>query len=275
MNCFVKRLLGGIDKYFKEFPDGGYWKGKNYVFDKRFVHAPIEKEKSNNEPSSKILIEQGAEVSLSSSQQQPEPMSQCEGCRNPWDQYRGKRRCPTCGVPSLICKDCYQLDYNGIKKLDYTIRCDLCIEQNIYSKKQLNDKIQKDLEQYEYECKKKGIFEPKTSTNNNNKEQQHEQQQVSNTNNITRLYIKNMCRKNMTEEILMKHIPDITHIVLKIRDGELTGQGWVEMLTPKAAEDFVSKSGTIKILGRLIYVEYQPPNSKDIWPPKNHAVFYS
>src|SRR6056300_1751938 len=36
----VYQLQGGIDKYFKEFPDGGYWQGKNYVFDKRFAHAP-------------------------------------------------------------------------------------------------------------------------------------------------------------------------------------------------------------------------------------------
>ena len=36
----VYQLQGGIDKYFKKFPDGGYWKGKNYVFDKRFAHAP-------------------------------------------------------------------------------------------------------------------------------------------------------------------------------------------------------------------------------------------
>jgi len=27
----VYQLQGGIDKYFKEFPDGGYWQGKNYV----------------------------------------------------------------------------------------------------------------------------------------------------------------------------------------------------------------------------------------------------
>jgi predicted sulfurtransferase len=36
----VFQLQGGIDKYFKEFPEGGYWKGKNCVFDKRFAHAP-------------------------------------------------------------------------------------------------------------------------------------------------------------------------------------------------------------------------------------------
>ena len=36
----VYQLQGGIDKYFKHYPEGGLWKGKNYVFDKRFAHAP-------------------------------------------------------------------------------------------------------------------------------------------------------------------------------------------------------------------------------------------
>lgn len=36
----VYQLQGGIDKYFKQYPQGGLWKGKNYVFDKRFAHAP-------------------------------------------------------------------------------------------------------------------------------------------------------------------------------------------------------------------------------------------
>lgn len=34
----VYQLQGGIDKYFKEFPDGGYWQGKNYG--KCFVTVP-------------------------------------------------------------------------------------------------------------------------------------------------------------------------------------------------------------------------------------------
>ena len=36
----VYQLQGGIDKYFKQYPEGVLWKGKNYVFDKRFSHAP-------------------------------------------------------------------------------------------------------------------------------------------------------------------------------------------------------------------------------------------
>lgn len=31
----VFQLQGGIEKYMQEFPDGGYWHGKNFVFDKR------------------------------------------------------------------------------------------------------------------------------------------------------------------------------------------------------------------------------------------------
>jgi predicted sulfurtransferase len=31
----VFQLQGGIEKYMQTFPDGGYWQGKNFVFDKR------------------------------------------------------------------------------------------------------------------------------------------------------------------------------------------------------------------------------------------------
>ncbi len=30
----VYQLQGGIDKYFRDFPEGGWWQGKNYVFGK-------------------------------------------------------------------------------------------------------------------------------------------------------------------------------------------------------------------------------------------------
>lgn len=37
----VYQLQGGIDKYFKHFPDGGNWAGKNYVFDSEFSVANL------------------------------------------------------------------------------------------------------------------------------------------------------------------------------------------------------------------------------------------
>lgn len=30
MYVWYRIVQTGIDKYFKEFPDGGYWQGKNY-----------------------------------------------------------------------------------------------------------------------------------------------------------------------------------------------------------------------------------------------------
>ena len=29
-------IRGGIERYIKTFPEGGFWKGKNFLFDRRF-----------------------------------------------------------------------------------------------------------------------------------------------------------------------------------------------------------------------------------------------
>ena len=31
----VVMVRGGIERYMKTFPEGGFWKGKNYLFDRR------------------------------------------------------------------------------------------------------------------------------------------------------------------------------------------------------------------------------------------------
>lgn len=243
----VYQLQGGIDKYFKEFPDGGYWKGKNYTFDKRFAHAPVAVEKGLNEASFP-------------------PMGKCEACSKPWDKYRGKRRCPTCGVPSLICKDCYQADQDGTKKLDKWIRCDLCVEQNVRSKKELRDKEQKELDDYETRLQKKGLLNLPAQTIAAGAAD-------PNPDSVTRLYLRNMCRKSMTDEVLLELFPGITHIVWRIdgKTGNFFGQGWVEMESPGAAAAVVARSGET-VLGRPLFIDYQPPDGKDVWPPPKSAV---
>lgn len=73
----VYQLQGGIDKYFKQFPQGGMWKGKNYVFDKRFAHAPpaVEAVRRANEK------KQNDEIPTNAT---PEIMGECESCSKPW-----------------------------------------------------------------------------------------------------------------------------------------------------------------------------------------------
>lgn len=87
------QLQGGIDKYFKEYPAGGLWKGKNYVFDKRFAHAPpaveaVERTKKvlggddaadTEEGKKKMEVVDGIPASAAE-----EIMGKCEACQKPW-----------------------------------------------------------------------------------------------------------------------------------------------------------------------------------------------
>lgn len=259
----VYQLQGGIDKYFKEFPNGGYWRGKNYTFDKRFSHEPVEIEElaDTNETESETVTGVGNSAKSL-------PLSQCEACAKPWDKYRGKRRCPTCGVPSLICKECYQADQDGGRKLDRTIRCDLCVEQRVRSKKEWKLQEQSQLDSYERRLKELG-----SATHNRNNDDEGNSHD-SNPNGVTRLYLRNMCRKHMTEDVLCQFLPDVTHVVWRTngQTGQFFGQGWVEMKDAAAARAAVSQSGKLVILGRPLYMEYQPADGKDVWPPSKSAV---
>lgn len=255
----VFQLQGGIDKYFKEFPQGGFWSGKNYTFDKRFAHAPP---KLDGDLHAKKIEDN-------------EMKGKCEACNQPWDKYRGKRRCPTCGVPSLICKDCFMKDKTGEKKLAKSIRCELCVEQNIRSKGQLKERELKEIHQYQENLKRKGLLTVIDHTN----EKAHApppvkaSKLISNPNGVTRLFLKNMCRQKMDESALMAHIPDITHIVWRTdrKTGQFFGQAWVEMATSEAAALAVGMDG-MSVLGRPLYISFQPPDQKDRWPPPSSAV---
>ena len=238
----VFQLQGGIDKYFKEFPDGGYWEGKNFTFDKRFSHAPAKLEGATTQPEAVTL-------------------GRCEACKKPWDKYKGKRRCPTCGVPSLICKDCMMADKSGIRKLDRTIRCQLCVEENITSKHQRRILERQEEEEYEQKMKARGLTDLR------------DKDEAPNPDKIKRLAIKNMCRKQMDEVTLIETLPGITHIVWKTdrASQQFLGAGWVEMATPEDAARAVAMDGTI-VLGRPMYISYEAPGGKDRWPPSNSSL---
>jgi hypothetical protein len=83
----VYELQGGIERYIKSYPEGGFWKGKNYLFDRRFEQIP------GNNPSAQV--EAGMD-------------SKCAHCRSKWTTYRGKFKCSQglCGVPVIVCDDC-------------------------------------------------------------------------------------------------------------------------------------------------------------------------
>jgi predicted sulfurtransferase len=90
----VYQLQGGIDKYFKQFPAGGLWRGKNYTFDKRFAHAPpaVEAVKRAKRAlgdegqldASSIAADEKKSDDGIPANATDEIMGKCEACSKPW-----------------------------------------------------------------------------------------------------------------------------------------------------------------------------------------------
>jgi predicted sulfurtransferase len=99
----VYELRGGIERYVKTFPTGGFWKGKNYLFDRRAEQCPGNK---------------------SLEQIEGETDSKCCLCRNKWTVYRGKFKCckGLCGVPVIVCDACKP----GALVEPQLLTCELC-----------------------------------------------------------------------------------------------------------------------------------------------------
>lgn len=87
----VFQLYGGIQRYLEQFPDGGFFKGKNFVFDHR--------------------------VSVGS--QDTDILGACLICGTSFDDYSSRCRCSYCRMLVLVCYSC-----QGKANVEYV--CDLC-----------------------------------------------------------------------------------------------------------------------------------------------------
>nr|CAD1816874.1 unnamed protein product [Ananas comosus var. bracteatus] len=74
----VFQLFGGIQRYLEQFPDGGYFKGKNFVFDHRISLGSLD---------GNIL-------------------GSCLMCGSSFDDYSSRCRCTHCRMLVLVCSDC-------------------------------------------------------------------------------------------------------------------------------------------------------------------------
>ncbi|XP_071698353.1 rhodanese-like domain-containing protein 6 [Rutidosis leptorrhynchoides] len=86
----VFQLYGGIQRYMEQFPDGGFFKGKNFVFDHR--------------------------VSVGSAD--ANMLGYCLMCNIPFDDYSSRIRCSYCRLLVLVCSACQ------VKNSTYV--CELC-----------------------------------------------------------------------------------------------------------------------------------------------------
>ncbi|KAH0726940.1 hypothetical protein KY284_002805 [Solanum tuberosum] len=86
----VFQLYGGIQRYLEQFPDGGFFRGKNFVFDHR--------------------------VSVGSSDSRI--LGTCLLCSSPFDDYSSRTRCTYCRMLVLVCDNCRAKDSSYV--------CELC-----------------------------------------------------------------------------------------------------------------------------------------------------
>lgn len=101
----VYHCRGGIERYVKTFPLGGYWKGKNYLFDKRMEQTP------------NIKTDSAVEKDI---------VARCCLCLVKHTVYRGQFKCSRslCGVPVIVCNACTTMAAEKPEKL----MCELCKE---------------------------------------------------------------------------------------------------------------------------------------------------
>jgi UPF0176 protein len=80
----VSQLSGGIHRYLETYQDGGYFRGKNFVFDKRVTQT------ATTAPSNEEDVVTG----------------ECYECSAPWDQIDGGSVCTVCRDHVLVCRSC-------------------------------------------------------------------------------------------------------------------------------------------------------------------------
>mmetsp|Transcript_3168 Transcript_3168/g.4461 ORF Transcript_3168/g.4461 Transcript_3168/m.4461 type:complete len:736 (-) Transcript_3168:25-2232(-) len=122
----VFQLQGGIERYLKAFPDGGFWRGKNFVFDKREAVSANDVNGDGGviKNKKKSKKKQGAD-------DDDNLPAKCCVCEQKWDRYVGKKKCWTCGVPVLMCEQCMSLKPDKTPGMELKVRCPLCVEENV------------------------------------------------------------------------------------------------------------------------------------------------
>ena len=106
----VHQLRGGIQRYLEAYPDGGYFRGVNFVFDDRLAVGP----------SSRAQLPQNATDEMGTI------LGRCLLCSAAAEDYSPRLRCSHCRMLLLICQDCIgKRGENGCAAVD--ARCELCV----------------------------------------------------------------------------------------------------------------------------------------------------
>jgi hypothetical protein len=246
----VYELQGGIERYLKTYPEGGFWKGKNYLFDRRMEQVPENKPKSE--------LEQDEETFNSN--------AKCAVCRRKWTTYRGKFKCASpqglCGVPVLICDndDCKQSALLNPKQLV----CELCIIGH------KAPQLMPDL----VGLKRKA--EEQTTTDGNNDSSSFKKQPATDDTNINdnmckdRLFLRRLpltATKTKLQELLGK--VKLVHWLSDKNSGAFYGSCIVQLESEQDAQQAATSASGSTLLFEKKKIKVSYCREDPSWPPAN------
>lgn len=236
----VYELRGGIERYVKTFPEGGYWKGKNYLFDRRMEQIPGNK---------------------STAQIDQEISSKCCLCRQPCTSYRGKFKCcqSLCGVPVIVCQSCESLGLQHPEKLN----CELC-KQRYRTPDTLPDLV-------ELKRKAESLVKMDSSAESTAKRPKTSAEEKATTHHHKKRLFLSRLPLTVTVTKLQKAIPgtQLVHWLTDPKTGSFYGSCIVEMVSEDAAAQAVA-GGTLKIDKKKVKIAHAIVKDDEIWPPKDY-----
>jgi predicted sulfurtransferase len=236
----IYHCRGGIERYMKTFPEGGFWKGRNYLFDRRLEQVP---EKKTDE------------------QLDTECESVCCVCKKTWGIYRGAKACcvEECKIPVIVCTECQEADPKLMK-------CPLC---------ECGDRFRlRNMEHPKFINRENATQKRKiapTEQKNLSKRLKHCGKDPSKRLFVGKLPLV-MDATKLAEALegkikVLRWIPDRT-------TGFWYGSVFAEMASLEDAETAVKRAqdpkGGIKLGKRSIVVNFAPPNEGEEWPPADH-----
>jgi predicted sulfurtransferase len=235
----IYHCRGGIERYMKTFPEGGFWKGRNYLFDRRLEQVPEKK---------------------SEEQLDKEVESVCCVCKKPWAIYRGAKACcvEDCKIPVIVCTDCQEADPKLMK-------CPLCESGDRFKLRNMKHPTFINREN----ATQKRKVDP-TEQRNVSKRLKHAGKDPSKRIFVGKLPLVMDATKladilEGTVKVL-RWIPDRS-------TGFWYGSVFAEMSTLEEAEKAVKKAevpGGIKVGKKRIVVNFAPPHDGEEWPPADH-----
>jgi len=234
-------VRGGVERYMKTFPQGGFWKGKNFLFDKRQEQIP------ENKPREEL---------------ENEVESCCCMCKKPCGVYRGGFKCSVkaCMVPTIVCATCrtaLDADPEAVKKLE----CPLCEEGWTL----------RELEAPKLHRAVKRKAESQSGTASKRNREKHQNKAPS-----TRLFVGNLpfvVDASAIREALGKSFKLLQWITDQ-KSGVWYGNAFVELRSLKEASEAVEGAGSAdgtRIGKRRLRVNFAPPKDGATWPPKGHV----